>query len=415
MATYTDYFSLTCPAGAENVSRTVINNNTRKIDLVMHQNRQMSANAYDSTQTYNEKDIVIYENVLYRCLEDGVTGNWNANKWVATTLADEVSQGGGGDSANQNIADEYDPTQTYAVGDYVIHDSLLYKCTTAVAVAEAWDSTKWTSCVVTDEMGSGGGGGSSTFAGLNDVDFTNLSDEDFAQYDSTAQKWKNVAISGVSVQPVIYSETEREIGVWADGKPLYQRTWTFSSAYTINANSWVTTSISNAGIEKCIECVGISPSGAAWEFLGATGDTGSYINILNPRQTAIEVKSLTLRYTKTADTPGSGTWTPQGVPTVKYSTSEHVVGTWIDGSTVYERVADIGSVVTISYTSWTLTSIDVSDVARLLEVKAFSEAGTGYYGDILAGISGNYLQCQTTRNNEAIYVRYIFLRYTKSS
>ena len=46
---------------------------------------------------------------------------------------------------------------------------------------------------------------------------------------------------------------------------------------------------------------------------------------------------ITIQYTKTTDQPGSGTWTPQGVPAVHYSTDEQVVGTWTDGSTIYEK------------------------------------------------------------------------------
>lgn len=59
--------------------------------------------------------------------------------------------------ANQNIAEDYDETETYVVGDYVTYNGLLYKCVTAVATAENFDPTKWTHVVVTDEMGSGGG------------------------------------------------------------------------------------------------------------------------------------------------------------------------------------------------------------------------------------------------------------------
>lgn len=38
----------------------------------------------------------------------------------------------------------YDNTETYAVGDIVIHNNKLYKCTTAITVAENWDATHWT-------------------------------------------------------------------------------------------------------------------------------------------------------------------------------------------------------------------------------------------------------------------------------
>ena len=41
------------------------------------------------------------------------------------------------------LADVYDATKTYAVGDYVIYQNNLYRCKTAISTAEAFDSTKW--------------------------------------------------------------------------------------------------------------------------------------------------------------------------------------------------------------------------------------------------------------------------------
>lgn len=60
---------------------------------------------------------------------------------------------------NKNIANEYDDTSTYNVDEYVIYEGVLYKCTTAVTVAEPFDNTKWTAVLVTNEMGGGGGSG----------------------------------------------------------------------------------------------------------------------------------------------------------------------------------------------------------------------------------------------------------------
>ena len=43
-----------------------------------------------------------------------------------------------------NFAPDYSPSGTYAVGDYVIHNGLLYRCKTAIASGEAWTSGHWT-------------------------------------------------------------------------------------------------------------------------------------------------------------------------------------------------------------------------------------------------------------------------------
>lgn len=43
---------------------------------------------------------------------------------------------------------------------------------------------------------SGGGGGSSTFSGLDDVQFQNLQNGQVPKYNSTTQKWENANESG---------------------------------------------------------------------------------------------------------------------------------------------------------------------------------------------------------------------------
>ena len=51
------------------------------------------------------------------------------------------------------IAPEYSSSSTYDVGDFVIHEGLMYTCNTAISTAEAWDSTHWTQTSVNENMG----------------------------------------------------------------------------------------------------------------------------------------------------------------------------------------------------------------------------------------------------------------------
>lgn len=44
------------------------------------------ADAYDPTATYNTGDVCIYNNVLYICNEDNITGTFDPSKWTATTI-----------------------------------------------------------------------------------------------------------------------------------------------------------------------------------------------------------------------------------------------------------------------------------------------------------------------------------------
>ena len=60
------------------------------------------------------------------------------------------------DSAQQSkdiVSDEYSATNTYAVGDYCIHENILYKCKTAITTGEAFDSNKWIQTTCGTEFG----------------------------------------------------------------------------------------------------------------------------------------------------------------------------------------------------------------------------------------------------------------------
>lgn len=46
------------------------------------------ANEYDAAETYNTGDLCIYNNILYVCLADNVTGAWDLTKWQYTTLSE---------------------------------------------------------------------------------------------------------------------------------------------------------------------------------------------------------------------------------------------------------------------------------------------------------------------------------------
>ena len=52
------------------------------------------------------------------------------------------------------VAEPYDSTETYAVGDHCIHDGNLYVCSTAIGTAEAWTAGHWTQILLGDEVQS---------------------------------------------------------------------------------------------------------------------------------------------------------------------------------------------------------------------------------------------------------------------
>lgn len=95
MATYTDNYTMTKPTYAEQADISVINANMDIIDNVMHSSQISLAPAYDINETYNTGDIVMHELLMYKCLEDNVTGAWDSTKWTRTTAGGE--SGGGAD------------------------------------------------------------------------------------------------------------------------------------------------------------------------------------------------------------------------------------------------------------------------------------------------------------------------------
>lgn len=52
--------------------------------------KDMISDAYDSTHTYNVGDYCIHEDVLYKCNTDSTTGTWDSSKWDASTAAGEI-------------------------------------------------------------------------------------------------------------------------------------------------------------------------------------------------------------------------------------------------------------------------------------------------------------------------------------
>ena len=65
--------------------------------------------------------------------------------WIGAATTVSVFSGGSVTySGVTGFKGEYDDSSTYAVNDIVWHNGALYKCTTAIATAEAWDADHWT-------------------------------------------------------------------------------------------------------------------------------------------------------------------------------------------------------------------------------------------------------------------------------
>ena len=151
---------------------------------------------FSTSTSYSKGDLVVYNNVVYRFTEDHAAGAWtgtdavpdgssrtvlwvegmvernstetivdpgtpvgNITQAISNANAAAAAATGAASAANTaataaqgaaaqavgDIANTYDSTHTYEVGDYVINstDGKLYRCNTAITTAEEWTAAHW--------------------------------------------------------------------------------------------------------------------------------------------------------------------------------------------------------------------------------------------------------------------------------
>lgn len=87
---------------------------------------------FSASKTYAVGDYVTHNDLIYKCKTAITTAaSWDSTKW------DEIV-----DTTVVTIS-EFSTSKTYAVGDYVTYSGDTYRCKTAVSSAGAWDSAKW--------------------------------------------------------------------------------------------------------------------------------------------------------------------------------------------------------------------------------------------------------------------------------
>jgi hypothetical protein len=257
-----------------------------------------------------------------------------------------------------------------------------------------------------------------------------------SQYDAIVTKDPNTTYyitdaddGGDSFQPIIYSEIEREIGVYIDGKPLYEKSYYVAQLPSVEDNVDIANDITNLG--EVISLTGIMinstshmsiqlPYNADYEYGVQLAAYETYVRISVHTNRSAWKSIITLRYTKTTDIAGSGTWTPQGVPAVHYSTNEQVVGTWIDGSTLYQTTLQFNLPSTANWTKAIQHNLNIDTyvsysgfIKTSAVTVAFSSLDPAYNSMFYFYPNNIYT---TTIGNDALSQSCIMtLRYTKSS
>ena len=227
---------------------------------------------------------------------------------------------------------------------------------------------------------------------------------------------------GSQFQPVIYSEDEREIGVWTDGKPLYEKTIIFDNAIIVYYNQWATTTVEQNNIDLIVKLEALDNSGFAVSGL-MTKFSNNLMCLNSYTSNGVSIKTVIIYYTKTTDTAGSGTWTPQGVPAVHYSTDEKVVGTWIDGKSLYEKTIDFGA---LPNTATKNVAHNIASIDKIWVYDGYIYGNIGQAFQLNRPTNAFNYQWETTvdRTNVSIqdfanfgndFSAFVVVRYTKTS
>lgn len=213
----------------------------------------------------------------------------------------------------------------------------------------------------------------------------------------------------------LYSTDEKMIGQWIDGKPLYQKVISFQITQTGNTqyphgianieNVVRTDMYLNDGFGGTYTMGNIS--NGTYQLNGYAGKTTVEFNLVN---SAFVGKYATafIQYTKTTDSAisiGSDT---------DYSTEEKIVGTWIDGSPVYQKVITFPSTVQVAGDTWANTNISVAsyNMKMILECWLY-DIGRAY--PAIGAFSSSYLEVMHFRNGATVTASGAIVKYTKTT
>lgn len=218
----------------------------------------------------------------------------------------------------------------------------------------------------------------------------------------------------------LYSTDEKLIGRWIDGKPLYQRAITGLSFIGSSASgSWhyITDSQTdfelNGNVDIIVDGVALRTNdslvfrGCAFRY-NKTSSRLEYCS--NIAFSGCNI--LILQYTKTTDSAveiGDDT---------DYSTTEKIVGTWIDGKPIWQKTWSVVKTVSsgASTTLFTLSGVDTSIMVSSFVIENNNKFMLPDSNcRIKIDSSGNVIANTSSGSSFSNATWYITLQYTKTS
>lgn len=108
------------------------------------------AEPYDPTKVYELDEYCTYGDHFYRRNTETAAAepSWVSSNWTQVSLTGALEEtkeevNNIVDRNTASLAEEYDSTQTYDIGNYVLYDNSLWRCSTAITTPETWTPQHW--------------------------------------------------------------------------------------------------------------------------------------------------------------------------------------------------------------------------------------------------------------------------------
>lgn len=225
----------------------------------------------------------------------------------------------------------------------------------------------------------------------------------------------------------VYSTEEQLVGKWIDNKPLYRKTYNATITNAVTAGSWgeVTTVHNITNVETIFIGEGSfikDSAGTVYEVNCATHISNTSVRVLKTIVNSVNIYTFwsadmlsagdivaqyTLYYTKTTDVA-----TDETLGTVNYSTEEQVVGTNIDGLTLYQKTV-VGDGLSYSPNGGNTTTTIAHNIDNVKDI--YIDNGSFMYSNYYSGTSRNIYQPNMFNTGDTPGRQYITTRVNKTN
>ena len=250
----------------------------------------------------------------------------------------------------------------------------------------------------------------------------------------------------------IYSTTEKVVGCWTDGRPVYQKTIETTTPTTTTTGTMVNTMVSTgiSNIRQVVQITAYTVRNNSYFSVPMTIENSNRLTIgmrtnsasTDPNKLSISNSVaewsglplyVTIQYTKTTDAANSFNY---GDPN-EYSTTEKIVGTWTDGKPLYQKTIT-GTMPTVTTDgsfvhSFVSVGSSVNEFIRLdammktsgylfAPLERDSSTSNGMVQAYVSGMNNSYatssdrnkIRISNSAVNFSGYTVYITAQYTKS-